>query len=264
MSIRIAAAKNQFYPGNPQILKQMIMQLFENTDVKKINEKIKAIIVPHAGYIYSGEVAAYAYKLLKHLDPDKNWKVLLLGPSHQIPFIGAAVSNDNRWETPLGLVSARDIRSEIKKSANVVDVFNAHKEEHSLEVQVPFLQMSLKNFTIYPLCLGDVRSDFLANDLADFCKNDDVIAVISTDLSHYLPYDDAKEIDLITSAAIVNLDIDTMIERGDACGRMGVLTGMFLAEKLGWKCKMLKYLNSGDTAGDKSRVVGYGAYVMYE
>lgn len=264
MSIRISAVKNQFYPGNPQILKQMIMQFFENADVKKMNEKIKAIIVPHAGYIYSGEVAAYGYKLLKYLDQEKIYKILLLGPSHQIPFIGAAVSNDNRWETPLGLVDARDIRSEIKKSANIVDVFNAHKDEHSLEVQVPFLQMSLKKFTIYPLCLGDLRSDFLANDLADFCKNDDVITVISTDLSHYLSYEDAKDNDLVTSAAIVNLDIDAMIEKGDACGRMGVLTGMFLAEKLGWKCKMLKYLNSGDTAGDKSRVVGYGAYVMYE
>jgi hypothetical protein len=135
----------------------------------------------------------------------------------------------------------------------------AHTDEHSLEVQVPFLQVVLDKFILYPVVCGGVRPDFLASALAEFAARDDVITVVSSDLSHFLSYEEAEKIDGETLDAIARMDIEKVIERGDACGVKGILTMMFLAEKLGWKPTLLNYKNSGDTAGDKSSVVGYGS-----
>jgi len=264
MRIRKPAVANQFYPGNVQILKHQLFEYLEKASPSEIPGKIKAVISPHAGYIYSGPTAAYAYKILKKLDQSKTWKVLLLGPSHHIPFYGAASPEEEKWETPFGLVDVKNVSNEIPESNEISEIPNANKEEHSLEVQVPFLQTVLKNFVLYPLVLGNVRPNSLASELEEFVKQDDVIIVSSSDLSHFLKYNEAEKVDLNTSEAIVNLDVQKMSEEGDACGAMGILTVMYLARSLGWKCKMLNYLNSGDTAGDKSRVVGYGAYVFYE
>lgn len=259
-NIRSPKVADMFYPGDQKILKQMILEFLEKAEAKKFSGKLKAVICPHAGYIYSGQTAAHAYKLFRFLEGGRKWRVLLLGLSHNMPFSGAAVSSYEKWRTPLGVTDVADIRKEIGKSDSIVDFPEADQDEHSLEVQVPFLQTVLKDFVLYPLILGSVRPDFLANDLAEFCRQDDVITVVSSDLSHYLPYEKAKETDLATSKAILDLNIDEMAEKGDACGRVGILTLMFIAEKLGWKGKMIDYRNSGDTAGDKSRVVGYGAY----
>lgn len=296
MSIRRAAVANLFYPGNAHMLKQVVLECLGKAEKTKLPGRLKAIIAPHAGYQYSGEVAGTAYKLIKELDQDTQWKVLLLGPSHNVPFAGAAVSGESFWETPLGKVPVKDVREGLKDEgfgnegfgnggkfrtemerrdlgqervegeslANlIVDMPEAHQDEHSLEVQVPFLQVCLKDFVLYPLCLGSVRPDFLGEVLKNFVSREDVIVVASSDLSHFLSYEKAREVDLATSEAICSLDIEKMAEIGDACGRMGVLTVMSLAEELGWKCKMLQYLNSGDTAGEMSRVVGYGAYAFY-
>jgi len=233
-------------------------------DDRKATVKIKALIAPHAGYIYSGWTAAYAYKLLKNLDAEITWKILLLGPSHHVPFYGAAAPEEDQWETPFGLVDVRDVRTELKESEEIIDVPNANLDEHSLEVQVPFLQMVLKKFVLYPLVLGGIKPSLLAKELEEFVKQPDVIVVASSDLSHFLRYEEAKEIDMETSRSICDLDIMGMSETGDACGKMGILTAMHLAKILSWKCEMLNYKNSGDTAGDMNRVVGYGAYVMYE
>lgn len=267
MSIRIPAVKNQFYPGNENILKSDIFRYFEEARVGDLDGQVKAIIAPHASYIYSGYTAAYPYKILKKLDQqqEKDWKVVLIGPSHHLPFAGAAVSTYDNWQTPLGLVKTGDLRDVISSNnEDIIELEDAHASEHSLEVQLPFLQISLKNFTIYPLVLGSVRSDSLADDLLDFVMRDDVILVISSDLSHFQNDEDAKNTDLATSEAICKLDISAMAEIGDACGRHGILTAMFLAKKLNWKVKMLNYANSGDTAGGKDRVVGYGSYVFYK
>jgi len=204
-------------------------------------------------------VAAYGYKLLKNFDHTKKWKVLLLGLSHFVPVVGAAVSTFAKWETPLGQVDVFDIRKEIGEKDSIMDIPDAEATEHSLEVQVPFLQLSLKNFDLYPLFLGNIRPDFLANDLTEFCKRDDVIIIVSSDLSHYNEYTEAKKIDRETVEAILNLDIDMMAERGDACGRMGILTLMCVAKSLGLKPKLLDYRNSGDTAGNMDSVVGYAS-----
>ena len=299
MSVRIPAVANQFYPGSEQMLRQAILDHLSNAREVEFPKDAKAVIVPHAGYPYSGIVAASAFKLLKNLDQKKQWKVLLLGPAHKIPFSGAAVSEYGQWQTPLGMVNVKDIRNELEnykekeeastpstldrewrpgrgwinidhaekpknENENIVSMPDAELQEHSLEVQVPFLQMCLEDFVIYPLTLGSVRADMLADDLMEFCKADDVIIVVSTDLSHYLEYEKAKEIDFKTCQAIESMDIDAMIEKGDACGRFAVLTLMFIAEKLGWKTKVLDYKNSGDTGGDADGVVGYTAFGFYK
>lgn len=269
----------QFYPGNAAMLKQAVLGYLEKagngaangtapsavTAAPKNDEgSLKALIVPHAGYIYSGPVAAYGYKLLKSFDQTKKWKVLLLGLSHFVPVVGAAVSTFSKWETPLGQVDVLDVRNEIGASETIADIPDAEAQEHSLEVQVPFLQLSLKNFELYPLFLGNIRPDFLANDLMEFCKKDDVIIIVSSDLSHYNDYTEAKKLDNETINAILNLDIDLMAERGDACGRMGILTLLCVAKNLGLKPKLLDYRNSGDTAGGMDSVVGYAAIGFYK
>ncbi|MFA6992413.1 MAG: AmmeMemoRadiSam system protein B, partial [Candidatus Gracilibacteria bacterium] len=167
-------------------------------------------------------------------------------------------------ETPFGIVNTFDVRKEISPTENILDLPDAEKKEHSLEVQVPFLQMSLKDFDLYPLTLGNVRADFLANDLESFCRRDDVIIIVSSDLSHYNDYLTAKKIDKETVESILNLDIEKMIESGDACGRTGILTLMFLAKSLGLKPTLLDYRNSGDTAGGMAGVVGYSSIAFHK
>lgn len=276
MQVKEPAVANKFYPGNPHILKQNILEyLAEAETSEEVREAlkgraVKAVIVPHAGYMYSGPVAAYGHGVLRGLDRGKMWKVLLIGPSHYVPLIGAAPYGDGKWKTPLGEVKTMDVRYEIGggNGATIFDpignellmtVPEAYGEEHSLEVQVPFLQTVLKNFVLYPIVLGEVRPDYLAEKLAGFAEGEDSVIVCSSDLSHYLPYDEAVKVDRGTVAGIVSMNLDKVIAEGDACGIKGILTVMFLAEKLGWKPVLLDYRNSGDTAGDKSSVVGYAS-----
>lgn len=276
MQIRESAVANQFYPGDKHMLKQNILRYIASVEFDEdvrgqlSGKDLKGIIVPHAGYIYSGGVAGCGYHLLKNLPKDIEWKVLLLGPSHHIPFNGAAPYPDGIWKTPLGEVTVKDIRGEIDNGDSsdtggsaseeiFLSVPEAHTEEHSLEVQVPFLQVALDKFVLYPVACGSVRPDFLADEVLEFVKRDDVLVVVSSDLSHFLEYDEAEKVDRKTLDAILSMDVAKVIERGDACGIKGILAMMFLAEKLGLKPVLLDYKNSGDTAGDKSRVVGYGS-----
>jgi len=270
MKIRQPAVANMFYPGNPVMLKQNILQYLGAAEVSEEARarvragKLKGVIVPHAGYIYSGPVAAYGYKLFKDLPKDREWKILLIGLSHGVPFSGASVVSDGVWKTPLGDVRVKDIRDELGVAHDDEEIFldvpEAHTSEHSLEVQVPFLQIALDGkFVLYPIATGSVRPDFLAEKLAGFVSGEDVIVVVSSDLSHYLPYEEACRIDRETLGNIVGMKTDDVIERGDACGLKGILTMMFLAEKFGWKPELLDYRNSGDTAGEKDKVVGYGS-----
>lgn len=260
--IRPPAVADMFYPADEKVLKKMILGYLKEVDLPKMDGKLKAIIAPHAGYVYSASIAAYAYKLLEKLDQNIQWKILLLGPSHRVFLNGVAVSDFKKWETPFGEVEIRDIRDEIGDNELIVDLPGADAEEHSLEVQVPFLQTVLGNFVIYPLMLGDLNTKALAEYLTEFCKRDDVIVVVSSDLSHYMEYNEAKEIDLETCKSISEIDIEGMQNRGDACGKMGILTLLHVARELKWKCKLLDYRNSGDTAGTKDQVVGYGAFAF--
>jgi len=258
------------------MLKQDVLRYLSSAEFPeevagKLKGDLKALIVPHAGYLYSGLTAGYGYKLLKKLPKDIEWKIVLIGISHLVPFNGASVFPNGVWKTPLGDVAVRDIRKEIGPDGKIDeddDLFlyipEAHSEEHSLEVQVPFLQTCLDRFVLYPIATGTCRPDFLADRLEEFVARDDVIVVVSSDLSHHLPYEEAQEVDRATLNGIVGMKVEKVIERGDACGLKGILASMFLAEKLKWKPVLLDYRNSGDTAGDKDRVVGYGSVAFFD
>lgn len=261
MGIRKAVYAGMFYPKTALDLQSSISEFLDEVPTLSVAGNLKAVVAPHAGYVYSGPTAAYSFSLLKKLDRKKDWKVLILGPSHHKLFHGASVSPDDIWETPFGQVSARDLRDECKSDLLICDD-EAHLEEHSLEVEVPFLQMVLKKFSIYPLCLGDVNPKKLAAAIGNFCARDDVIIVVSSDLSHYLPYKQAKEVDDVANKAIPAIDIATVLSNVEACGITGILTLLYVAKDLKWKGHFLNYQNSGDTAGEKFQVVGYGAYAF--
>jgi hypothetical protein len=251
---RKPAVAGAFYPSDKETLNQMIDSFLQDCKKPKITGNVKAIIVPHAGYVYSGIVAATGYNLLKGTTAKK---VLLIGPSHYVPFEGAAVPESEIWQTPLGDVDVKKI-----ETGDLIKQFeDPFAEEHSLEVQVPFLQKVMPDFDLYPLCLGEVNSEALANQLKDFAARDDVVIVISSDLSHFYTYEEAKELDQQASSYFPRLQIEDA-KTVEACGIKGIITLLYLAKKLGLKGHFIDYKNSGDTAGDKSRVVGYGCYAF--
>ncbi|MBN1495021.1 AmmeMemoRadiSam system protein B [Candidatus Peregrinibacteria bacterium] len=261
-AIRKPAVAGTFYPADEKTLVQMINGFINDSVSVKPEGQLKAIVVPHAGYVYSGIVAAAGFKLLKQLDPKKKWKVLLLGPSHFVILKGAAAPEVEGWETPLGTVLVKNILDEMKKSDVINQDEEAFRQEHSLEVEVPFLQMVMKKWMLYPLCLGELNPKILAVELKDFVSRDDVITVVSSDLSHYFPYEDAVAIDENANEFIPKIAINEVRSKVEACGIMGIMTLLHLADVLGWKGHFIDYKNSGDTAGDKNQVVGYGCYAF--
>ena len=259
--IRHPAVAGLFYPADKQILKDDIHKyLSEATAEKKIMPK--ALIVPHAGYIYSGPIAAFAFK---QLFPYKNKikHVVLLGPSHRVAFRGLAVPESDVFNTPLGNIPID--QTSIHKLSGLPQVVvsdKAHKDEHSLEVQLPFLQEILGDFSLVPIVVGDAERHEVADVINRLWGSEDTLFVISTDLSHYHSYNEAKKLDSDTSDAIVNLK-SNLIDYDDACGRNGLKGMLTVAEEKNLSIDILDLRNSGDTAGDKNRVVGYGAYVIY-
>ena len=217
----------------------------------KIKGELKGLIVPHAGYAYSGIVAGIGYKLLKE---NKKENIILFGPSHHNYLEGAFGFNKN-WITPLGETKI--------VSAELPIILN--DKEHSLEVQLPFLQSIISNskLTITPIIYGDISSEELA-DIINTEKNEKSILIASSDLSHYLSYDIAKKVDAHTIQLIVNLDFEKFSSEGDACGKIGIGALMILAKKNKWKTILLDYKNSGDTKGDKENVVGYTCIAFIE
>lgn len=252
--IRKPAVAGAFYPADKVNLEYMIDEYLKLCEKPHVDGEVKAIIVPHAGYIYSGIVAAAGYNLIKDL---KGKKVLLLGPSHYVPFEGAAVPESTVWEMPFGNVDV----SKLSTSELIHEFEDPFVEEHSLEVQVPFLQKILKDFELYPLCLGEVDTKALANELKDFTKREDVIVVVSSDLSHFYTYDEAKNLDDKANKYFPALNIEKA-KNVEACGIKAIMTLLYLAEELGLKGHFIDYRNSGDTGGDKKRVVGYGCYAF--
>ncbi|MCX6800899.1 MAG: AmmeMemoRadiSam system protein B [Candidatus Diapherotrites archaeon] len=252
MNIREPVYAGQFYPADKDELSELIDKLlFESKTIsEKISGKIRGAIVPHAGYVYSASVASPAYVLLKR---SRAKKVVLFGPSHQAYFEGA-YSFDQNWETPLGLVKV--------EKAPGIDAIRGDVE-HSLEVQVPFLQKIFKQFVLVPLIYGEISAEELAEKIKPLVSKDSVL-VASSDLSHYLRYDDANRIDNATIAAIISLDLKKFLLSGDACGKTGIAALMIIAKKFKWKPVLVEYKNSGDTAGDKSKVVGYASIVFVE
>jgi len=249
--IRKAVAAGTFYPSSKEKLERMIDDLLSKAKAEKINAK--GFVMPHAGYIYSGIVAAHGYKIIKSLKAER---IILLGPSHFIPFVGSSISTADFWETPLGKIKVE------KAKTAFLDFPEAHQYEHSIEVQLPFLQRVLKDFRIIPISIGDDDYNDVAKEVEKLI-DDRTIVIASSDLSHYYDYETAVEIDEKANKAIPSLDIKKA-EKIEACGKTAILALMKLAKSKGWLGKKLFYANSGDTAGDKSQVVGYGCYAFYE
>jgi AmmeMemoRadiSam system protein B len=257
-TVRNPCVAGYFYPADPGILAATVNNLLASAADLNVAAP-KAIIAPHAGYIYSGPIAATIYKTLgPHKDLIK--RVVLLGPAHRVPFSGIAITNMYAFATPLGAIPI-DLES-VKDALNIptVHVFeHAYDMEHSLEVQLPFLQSILTSFSLVPCVVGDADPYNVAALLQKLWGGPETLIVISSDLSHYYNYHTAQKLDNETSAAIVEL-APQKIKENQACGRLPVKGLLLAAEKLQLKAQVLDLRNSGDTAGDKNRVVGYGAY----
>jgi len=262
--IRHPAVAGMFYPADTSILQKDIHRYLDENDIplQTLNGTPKAIVVPHAGYVYSGPIAATAYKYLIPIRGQIN-RVVLLGPSHQVAFKGLAVPESDTFNTPLGNIKID--REAIKLLADLPQVIKsdvAHRDEHSIEVQLPFLQEILDDFSLIPLVVGDAERHEVAEVITRLWGDEHTLIVISSDLSHYHSYNEAIEMDQHTSEAIAHLQPE-LIGYDDACGRNGLKGMMAVAKQKALKVKILDLRNSGDTAGSKDRVVGYGAYVFY-
>lgn len=258
--IRTPAVAGTFYPSDPAELDALLDEMF--ADAKHVSMKTaKAIIAPHAGYIYSGPVAASAYQLIKQ-NASQIERVVLLGPSHRVAFQGLATSSATHFSTPLGLVPLdRDCIDKISALPQVRILDEAHTMEHSLEVHIPFLQKVLGDFTLVPVVVGDSKPSEVAEVLKSVWGGDETLIVISSDLSHYHDYKTAQSMDRSTSEAIETLSPEK-IGPEDACGRNPVNGLLYLAKELGLHASTIDLRNSGDTAGPRDQVVGYGAYVV--
>lgn len=257
-SIRPPAVAGMFYPDNPGELHTMVSDFLAHAEP---GPAPKALIAPHAGYIYSGPIAASAYKRLGDVR-DQIRRVVLLGPSHRVPFHGLAVSSADTFRTPLGdipLDTAAII--DVLELPQVTTLNEAHAMEHSLEVHLPFLQEVLENFVLVPLVVGDATATEVAEVLERLWGGPETLIVISSDLSHYQPYEVAQHQDRATSKAIEALAPEK-IHYDDACGRVPVSGLLRIAQQHGLHAETIDLRNSGDTAGSRDQVVGYGAYVF--
>ncbi len=260
MNIRQPAVSGLFYPDDPATLRRMLSDFLTDAPVDG-GEPPKAIIAPHAGYIYSGPVAASVYARLA-AGHQRITRVVLLGPSHRVPFYGLAVSAADAYRTPLGdiPIDRRSVELALEL-AQVVQLDTAHANEHSLEVQLPFLQLLLDKFELVPLVVGDATAEEVAEVLERLWGGPETLIVISSDLSHYHDYATAQRMDRATSDSIVTLHPERLGSE-DACGRIPVSGLLRLARERGLQGELVDLRNSGDTAGDKRQVVGYGAYAF--
>jgi len=258
--IRQPAVAELFYPGNAHELGEMVDGFLRQV-VPSLPTTPKAIIAPHAGYIYSGPIAASVYaELAKSADCIKT--VVILGPSHRVAFHGLAVSDADCFSTPLGLIPLDKAIIQDLLSHNLVTTLNqAHQLEHSLEVHLPFLQKIYNKIRIVPIVVGDASTQEVSQCLEAVWGDSETLVVVSSDLSHYHSYDVATQIDTNTCSAIEAFKVDE-IHSENACGYLPIRGLLHYAQRLNLKVKTLDYRNSGDTAGSKDQVVGYGAYAF--
>ncbi|MEM2918242.1 MAG: AmmeMemoRadiSam system protein B [Candidatus Altiarchaeota archaeon] len=258
--VKKAVVAGQFYPSEKKILDEMVNSYIENAKERKISGNICGLIAPHAGYIFSGKVAAFGYKELIGSEYET---VFILGPSHYSWFNGAAILNATTYETPLGKVKISKKAREMLKNEREIFVVNdaAFLREHSVEVQIPFLQKVLKNFTIVPIVVSNVEPKELADALMKYI-GDNSLVIASSDLSHYYSYEKALDLDRKCIDAVISMDF-SKIDQCEACGKIPVITLMYIAKEKNWNAMLLNYNNSGDTYGDRSRVVGYASIVFY-
>lgn len=260
-TVRPPAVAGMFYPDDPAELKiQVDRYLAEAGDD---HPPPKALIAPHAGYIYSGPVAASAYAALRPLR-GRIRRVVLLGPAHRVPLRGLAAPSAAAFDNPLGRVAVdQQAVAELARSFPWVSVDDRpHAPEHSLEVQLPFLQEVLGEFQVVPLVVGDASPGEVDAVLEALWGGPETLIVISSDLSHYYDYDTARRLDTAASQAIERLDA-AALEPEQACGRIPIQGLLETARRHGLRAETVDLRNSGDTAGPRDQVVGYGAYLFY-
>jgi AmmeMemoRadiSam system protein B len=269
--IRESVIAGTWYPADPALLKKELVRDLDRARPPALEGELIGLVVPHAGYMYSGSVAAWSYKLLLKNRFDR---VLILAPSHRVSFAGASIYNLGGYRTPLGIVPLdRELIDELYKHDAIIH-FNpqADSREHSLEIQLPFLQTALDTFSLTPVIMGSQHFHFclkLAEAIAQVCTGKRVLIIASSDLSHYYPYEKAMLLDGICLERLNAFDPDGLAEevenqRTQACGAGPLITIMLAAKRLGAdRGKVLNYANSGDVTGDRSGVVGYAAAAIY-
>ena len=276
-TVRLPAVAGRFYPAQPDELRRMLDEFLGEATVPSIPGHIVALIAPHAGYIYSGKVAAHSYALLRG---QKFERVVVIAPSHFEAFPFVSVYNGDAYATPLGNVPVdKDFAAKLAKQSPLIQLSSRghtptqQQGEHALEVQLPFLQRVLGDFRLVPIVMGEQTYETeraLGVALAKMLKGTDTLIVASSDLSHYHSYDEATKIDQKTLKAIERWDylsLSQNLQAGvwEACGGGPIVATMIAAERLGARqAKVLKYANTGDVTGDKSRVVGYGAVALVQ
>ena len=261
-NVRAAAVAGMFYPGAPGALAASVRALLDAAPrVAAADAPVpKALIVPHAGYIYSGPIAARAYARLVPARTRVR-RVVLLGPVHRMPIHGLALPGADSFITPLGAVPVDvEAAARLRALPQVCRSDPAHALEHSLEVQLPFLQIVLEEFTLVPLAVGKARAHQVAEVIEAVWGGPETLIVVSSDLSHYHRYDEAVEIDRSTADEILAL-ADTL-DHEQACGATGINGFALCARRHGLEPELIDLRNSGDTAGDRSRVVGYAAFAF--
>ncbi|MBN1397388.1 MAG: AmmeMemoRadiSam system protein B [Bacteroidetes bacterium] len=263
--IRPPAVAGMFYEKSPVELERRIGEMLGRVRLPEIKGNVKAVISPHAGYKYSGLTAAHVYKLIEGREYDC---VITVGPSHQEYFDGISVYSGDAYETPLGEIPVNeDVRSELmEKEGSITASVVGHRREHSLEVQMPFLQYVLKKFSLVPIVMGNQQRHLcirLSAALSKVMKDKNMLLVASSDLSHFHAYDEAVSMDKRVIKAVQEFDADAFIdgfenEQFEACGGGPIAVAMDTAKYIGArKVEILHYCNSGDITGDKSGVVGY-------
>jgi MEMO1 family protein len=270
--VRAPSVAGIFYEKSPAALRKNIDEMLKRVQLPKVEGTLRAVVSPHAGYMYSGFTAAYAFKLLEGKNYDS---VIVVGPSHRDYFDGISIYSGDAYETPLGKVLINhEVRSELlHREKNFIASVTGHRTEHSLEVQLPFLQCVLKEFTIVPIIMGDQRQQLceqLSVALARVMANKNILLVASSDLSHFHTYDEAVRLDRRVIQAVEQFDSHMFIDKlekksFEACGGGPIAVAMKTAQELGAnRAKVLHYCNSGDITGDKTGVVGYLAAVFLQ
>lgn len=270
--IRKSVIAGSWYPGDPECLRRDIEAYMSKVPAGTWRGKVIGIVSPHAGYMYSGQVASHAYKLLreKHFDT-----VIVIGPSHRTFFKGASIYDGDGYQTPLGIVPVDKETTEVirSRSGMISSVPDAHRQEHSIEIQLPFLQVTLTEFKFVPVVMGtqdEKTCRALAEAITEAVKGKNALIVGSSDLSHFKGYEKTVAMDALVLDHMKKMDAKGLLqdlERGacEACGGGPIAVTMMVSERLGATgSKVLKYANSGDITGDKSSVVGYAAAVFYE
>jgi len=271
-AVRKSVIAGSWYPGNPSILRRDIENYFDSIPDLKLEGEVVGLIAPHAGYIYSGQVAANAYNLIRGKKYDV---VIIIGPSHRVAFNGVSVFSRGGYETPLGVVPvAEEFAQKIRKLSKITaDIPEAHRQEHSVEIQIPFLQVALGEFSFVPFVMGNQDMNTcqeLAAAIYETVRDKNILIVGSSDLSHFYNYNTAKKMDAVALGYLKNIDAVGLLramENGtvEACGGGPMAVTMLVAHMMkADKAHLLKYANSGDVTGDKGSVVGYASAVYYK